>query len=116
MAFNIMEPGMTDNPIDTVELTARLAQAWLTNPNVRATSEEVTAFLNNIHSTLSSLAVDGGHTVGNGATAPGPEHEPAVTVRKSLASQDKILSLIDGKPYSTLKRHLSKHGLTPAQY
>jgi predicted transcriptional regulator len=45
-----------------------------------------------------------------------PEFTPAVTVRKSLASRDHILSLIDGKPYKTLKRHLSGHGLTPAQY
>jgi predicted transcriptional regulator len=44
------------------------------------------------------------------------EHVPAVTVRKSLASPDKIISLIDGKPYSTLKRHLAGHGLTPDQY
>ena len=27
-----------------------------------------------------------------------------------------MLSLIDGKPYQTLKRHLSKHGLTAEQY
>jgi predicted transcriptional regulator len=24
--------------------------------------------------------------------------------------------MIDGKPYKTLKRHLSRHGLTPEQY
>ena len=41
---------------------------------------------------------------------------PAISVRKSLASADFILSLIDGKPYKTLKRHLAQHGLTPEQY
>ena len=45
-----------------------------------------------------------------------PEHVPAVGVRKSLASRTHIISLIDGKPYQTLKRHLSKHGLTPRDY
>jgi predicted transcriptional regulator len=44
------------------------------------------------------------------------EFTPAVTVRKSLSSKDHIISLIDGKPYKTLKRHLSRHGLTPDQY
>lgn len=39
-----------------------------------------------------------------------------MTVRKSLASKDHIISLIDGKPYKTLRRHLSGHGLTPTQY
>jgi len=44
------------------------------------------------------------------------EFTPAVSVRKSLASPDHILSLIDGKPYKTLKRHLATHGLTPEEY
>ncbi|OUC54837.1 MucR family transcriptional regulator [Sphingobium sp. GW456-12-10-14-TSB1] len=48
--------------------------------------------------------------------APAPEFRPAVTVEESLASPDKILSLIDGKAYKALKRHLSTHGLTPAEY
>jgi predicted transcriptional regulator len=39
-----------------------------------------------------------------------------VTVRRSLASKDHIISLIDGKPYKTLRRHLFRHGLTPEQY
>jgi predicted transcriptional regulator len=47
---------------------------------------------------------------------PAQKHEPAVTVRKSLSSPDHIISLIDGKPYRTLRRHLSGHGLTPEQY
>jgi predicted transcriptional regulator len=39
-----------------------------------------------------------------------------VSVRKSLASPDHIISMIDGKPYKTLKRHLFRNGLTPDQY
>ena len=39
-----------------------------------------------------------------------------VSARKSLRSRDHIISMIDGKPYKTLKRHLSGHGLTPEQY
>ncbi|RZL81129.1 MAG: transcriptional regulator, partial [Sphingomonas sp.] len=34
----------------------------------------------------------------------------------SLASKDHIISMIDGKPYKTLRRHLSTNGLTPEQY
>ncbi|MFD2236534.1 MucR family transcriptional regulator [Aureimonas populi] len=45
-----------------------------------------------------------------------PAHVPAVSVRASLASRDHILSMIDGKPYKSLKRHLSSHGLTPVEY
>lgn len=44
------------------------------------------------------------------------EHVPAISVRKSLGSRDHIISMIDGKPYKTLKRHLATNGLTPAEY
>ena len=44
------------------------------------------------------------------------QFKPAVTARKSLSSPDHIISLIDGKPYKSLKRHLSGHGLTPQEY
>ncbi|HKY80083.1 MAG TPA: MucR family transcriptional regulator, partial [Sphingobium sp.] len=47
---------------------------------------------------------------------PDSNFTPAVSVRKSLSSPDHILSLIDGKPYKTLKRHLTFHGLTADQY
>ncbi|WP_084718440.1 MucR family transcriptional regulator [Sphingomonas sanxanigenens] len=45
-----------------------------------------------------------------------PVHAAATTIRKSLADPAKIISMIDGKPYSTLTRHLSTHGLTPQAY
>lgn len=48
--------------------------------------------------------------------AAAPEYKPRVSIDESLASPDHILSLIDGKPYKALKRHLSSHGLTPAEY
>lgn len=112
---------MADDRSNNVDLATNLTLAWLGNPNVRANSEDATGFLKDIHSTLASLAPgssDGsGGQVANvdGSKAVGL-YEPAVTVRKSLASKDRIISLIDGKPYSTLKRHLSTHGLTPDQY
>jgi predicted transcriptional regulator len=37
-------------------------------------------------------------------------------VRKSLASPDHIISMIDGKSYKTLRRHLSGNGLSPEEY
>lgn len=45
-----------------------------------------------------------------------PEHVPAVSIRKSLGSREHIISMLDGKPYKTLKRHLAVNGMTPAEY
>jgi predicted transcriptional regulator len=47
---------------------------------------------------------------------PAEKIEPAVTARKSLASPDHIISMLDGKKYKTLRRHLTTNGLTPEQY
>jgi predicted transcriptional regulator len=41
---------------------------------------------------------------------------PAVTARKSLADPDTIVSMIDGKAYSSLKRHITRLGYTPESY
>ncbi len=47
--------------------------------------------------------------------APEVGRASAAQIRKSV-TPDALISLIDGKPYRTLKRHLTKHGLTPAAY
>lgn len=99
---------------NTIELAAELTVAWLGNTNTRATTDDVPAFLQAMHDTLTKLETPD-------ATTPEPENEaqnftPAVSVRKSLASPDYILSMIDGKPYRTLRRHLTGHDLTPDEY
>jgi predicted transcriptional regulator len=106
-----------ENSLNPVELATELTIAWLGNQNNRVSAEDVPAFLRTMHATIAELA--GGSTAVPEAAEETPvaeEFTPAVTVRKSLASKDHIISLIDGKPYRTLKRHLSGHGLTPEQY
>jgi predicted transcriptional regulator len=107
------------NANSNVDLASNLTVAWLSNPNTRANAEEATGFLETIHGTLASLANGQSETPelqSRDNREISETYEPAVTVRKSLASKDHIISLIDGKPYSTLKRHLGSHGLTPDQY
>jgi predicted transcriptional regulator len=99
---------------DTIELAAELTAAWLSNPNTRASSEDVPTFLSSMHAALAGLSSD--QQQGEAPAQEQPEYTPAVSVRKSLASSDHIVSMIDGKPYKTLRRHLARHGLTPEQY
>ena len=40
---------------------------------------------------------------------------PAVPIRKSI-TPDRLISLEDGRPYQSLKRHLAARGLTPEAY
>lgn len=98
---------------DTINLATELTVAWLGNPNTRVSSDEVPAFLASVHQALGKLSDPG--ALSTTEQAP-EEYAPAVSVRKSLASPDRIISMIDGKPYASLKRHLKAHGLTPDQY
>ena len=106
-----MNEDMTDT--NAVELATELTIAWLGNPNTRISADEVPAFLGKMHDTVSALL---GATGAAPAAEPMAEYTPAVSARKSLASKDHIISMIDGKPYKTLRRHLSTHGMTPVEY
>ena len=107
---------MTDDATDTnaVELATELTIAWLGNPNTRTSADEVPAFLGKMHDTVSALLGAGAQAPA--AAEPAGDYTPAVSVRKSLASKDHIISMIDGKPYKTLRRHLATNGMTPAEY
>lgn len=100
---------------NAVELATELTMAWLSNPNTRASSDEVPVFLSKMHEAVRALGETASPNESEQAKA-GQAFEPATTIRKSLASKDHIISLIDGKPYKTLRRHLSTHGLTPEDY
>jgi predicted transcriptional regulator len=111
---NTMTDDVSTSHPDLLELATELTIAWLANPNTRASGEEVPAFLEKMHGAVAAIA---GQKLGGEAEANAQvEYTPAVSVRRSLASKDHIISLIDGKPYKSLKRHLSTQGLTPAEY
>lgn len=104
---------MMTTETNTIELATELTIAWLANPHTRVTADDVPGFLHAMHETVNRLA-NGVEAVST-ETQP-QEYSPAVSVRKSLANKDHILSMIDGKPYKTLRRHLATHGLTPGEY
>lgn len=99
--------------LNAIELATELTIAWLNNGNNRVAAEDVPTFLQTMHATVLGLASG---NVEPEEAAPQQEHVAAVSVRKSLASKDHIISMIDGKPYKTLRRHLAGHGLTPETY
>ncbi len=93
---------------DLTTLTVELLSAFVSNNTID--SGDLAGLIQSTHTALAGINAP------TPVQPPAPEYEPAVTVRKSLGSRDHILSLIDGKPYKTLKRHISGHGLTPAEY
>jgi predicted transcriptional regulator len=99
---------------NTVELATELTIAWLGNPHTRVHADDVPDFLGRMHEAVEKLT----------APVPAPEPEqtaehqftPAVSVRKSLASPEYIISMIDGRRFRSLTRHLKTNGLTPDEY
>ncbi|MCP3733229.1 MucR family transcriptional regulator [Sphingomonas sp. MG17] len=102
-----------ETSLSAVELAAELTVAWLANNNTRASTDEAVAFLTAMHKTVGGLTAP---AATEAEPAAASEYTPAVTARKSLASKEHIVSMIDGRPYRTLTRHLGTHGLTPAEY
>ncbi len=97
-----------DQSQDVTALTVQLLSAYLSNNSVGA--GELADLIRTTRSALVESAVPA-------VAEETPEtFTPAVSVRKSVGSPEHILSLIDGKPYKTLKRHLASHGLTPDDY
>lgn len=94
--------------LNTLELTVGIVSAHVEHNRVRA--EDVAALIRTVHEALSALGAE-----------PAEDKEPArptgaVSARKSLADPGRIVSMIDGKAYSTLTRHIKRHGYTPDSY
>ncbi len=89
-----------------IELAADIVSAFVSNNSVPAA--ELPALIGSVHAAL--------RNVGNPVQEQAAEKPaPAVPVKKSV-TPDFLISLIDGRQYKSLKRHLTRHGLTPAQY
>lgn len=106
---------MTDKPDDNSTILAtELTIAWLANPNTRVNPDDVPAVLASLYQAVQTLGERAASD--DVEVADTPEHKPAVSVRKSLADPEFIVSLIDGKKYRSLRRHLNAHGLSPEDY
>ncbi|WCS22785.1 MucR family transcriptional regulator [Methylobacterium sp. NMS14P] len=90
-----------------IELTADIVAAYVSKNSVRPA--DLPVLLAEIHASLSGL---------NGtsaSTGPKAEKLSPAQVRKSI-TPDALISFIDGKPYKTLKRHLTGNGMTIEEY
>ena len=88
--------------LDRIELAADLVSAYVSNNSLP--SAELPALITQVHAALVGLSAP---------QAPKEEEIEKATpaqIKKSI-TPDALISFIDGKPYKTLKRHLTTHGL-----
>ena len=101
-----MEEAQTNNTDELlVTLTADIVAAHVSNNSVAV--GDVANLIANVHAALSGL---------NKPAEP-VEEKPkgAVSIRASI-KPDHLVSMIDGKPYKMLRRHLAQNGYTPESY
>jgi len=89
-----------------VELTADIVSAHVARNSV--TVSDLTQLIQNVHAALTSLGA------APEAALPEKPKRP-ISVRASIKN-DRLISMIDGKPYKMLRRHLTVNGYTPDTY
>ncbi len=95
------------DPATLIAMTAEVVAAYVTRNHVRAA--ELPDLISTVHASLSGMGKPPEPVV-----VPA-KLEPPVSIKKSL-TDDYLISMEDGKQYQSLKRHLAKRGLTPADY
>lgn len=90
-----------------IEQASDIVSAYVSNNSVPV--GELPALLAGVHEALLKLASP------TPATPEVADKPTPAQIRKSI-TPDALISFIDGKPYKTLKRHLSRNGLTIEQY
>jgi len=96
---------MPEASANFVGLSADVVAAYVSNNSV--TQSDLPNLIASVHNALRDAA-----------TGTEPQKvvlEPPVSVKKSI-TPNHLISMEDGRPYKSLKRHLTARGLTPAQY
>lgn len=88
--------------LDRIELAADLVSAYVSNNSLP--SAELPALITQVYAALVSLSAP------QAAEEEEVERATPAQIKKSI-TPDALISFIDGKPYKTLKRHLTTHGL-----
>ncbi|WCS27812.1 MucR family transcriptional regulator [Methylobacterium sp. NMS14P] len=93
--------------IDTaIDYTVNIVANYVRLNHVPAA--ELPGLIRSVHATLAGLS-------GAAPVEAAAESLTPAQIRKSI-TPDALISFIDGKPYKTLKRHLTKHGLDARSY
>ena len=91
---------------DLTSLTASMATAYFESNKLGL--DQVADVIRSIHGALAQAE-------SGVETEPEIERPTPSQIRRSM-SGDKLISFEDGKTYSSLKRHLTSLGMTPADY
>src|SRR5688572_22821541 len=96
-----------DDKNATISLAADVVAAYVGNNTVAVT--DLPGLIRAVHDALAGVGAP------EEAASEPTAKATAAQIRKSI-TPDALISFIDGKPYKTLKRHLTTHGTTVEEY
>src|SRR5215207_8370480 len=97
---------MPESTSAVVSFSSDLFAAYVSNNSVP--KADLPSLIATVHAALRDAA--------NGKQEPEKVvREPPVSIKRSITA-NHLISMEDGQPYKSLKRHLTARGLTPAQY
>ncbi|MBM0206187.1 MucR family transcriptional regulator [Micromonospora sp. STR1s_5] len=99
------ESASSNSTQELVELTAEIVSAYVGNNTVQMS--DLPNVIAGVHSALQNL--------GRPEEQPNEKPTPLMPIKKTI-TPDFLISLEDGGRYKTLRRHLTRRGLTPEQY
>src|SRR5215217_1763501 len=95
------------SPPNSLELTTDLVSTHVSHNPLPAS--DLPSLIEAVHTALRRMGSE------KAEQPPEVPPRPAVPIRKSI-TPDHLISLEDGRPYQSLKRHLAARGLTPEAY
>lgn len=95
--------------IRLVALTGEIVSAYVSNNRVQRS--DLSGLISDVHQALTTAESKGSGE----ADKPEQARATAQEIKRSIRP-DHLVSFEDGKPYKTLRRHLSIRGLTPQAY
>ena len=101
------ENTLQETVVDYVDLTADVVSAYVTNNSVRPA--DLGELIASVHQTLKGLS-------GPAKPAVDRIEKPTAAQVKKSVTPEALISFEDGKPYKTLRRHLTLRGLSPEAY
>ena len=97
---------LTSENMRLITLAAEIVSAYVSNNHVQ--SGELPKLLSEVHGAICGVSVAG-------QPAAEPSRASPQEIKRSVTA-DFLISFEDGKPYKTLRRHLTLRGLSPVAY
>ena len=97
---------LTSDNARLITLAAEIVSAYVSNNHVQ--SGDLPKLIGEVHGAICGASA-------SGQTVAAPSRASPQEIKRSVTA-DSLISFEDGKPYKTLRRHLTLRGLSPAAY